>query len=130
MKYMKVLFIEKIKCAARSRVRSIIGGAIDCSPACVRSYDVCSVTSLCTFDCGRCVRSHKLRSIADNCLRIPTAQVLKRWSIGPTRATCETRVHVAALDRTVWGQDFNFCSITPFSTPICTKDLQHSKTLK
>ena len=57
------------------------------------------VSTPCTFDCGRCVRSHKMRSIADNCLRIPTTQELKRWSIGPARATRETRVHVSTLDR-------------------------------
>jgi hypothetical protein len=32
----KVLFKGKIKCAARSRVRSIAGGAIDRSPVCSR----------------------------------------------------------------------------------------------
>jgi hypothetical protein len=30
----KVLFISKIKCAARSGVRSIVGGVIDHSPVC------------------------------------------------------------------------------------------------
>jgi hypothetical protein len=33
----KVLFIGKIKCVARSGVRSITGGAIDRSPVCGRS---------------------------------------------------------------------------------------------
>ena len=36
-KYIKVLFIDKIKCATRLEVRSIAVGAIDCSPICVRS---------------------------------------------------------------------------------------------
>ena len=45
------------------------------------------VSAPCTFDHGHCVRphcvrSHKMRSIADNCLKIPTAQELKRWSMG------------------------------------------------
>ena len=34
-KYIKVLFINKIKCVARSGVRSITGGEIDRSPVCV-----------------------------------------------------------------------------------------------
>ena len=36
MKYINVLFIDKHKCAARLGVRSIVGGAIDHSPTCVR----------------------------------------------------------------------------------------------
>ena len=71
----KVLFIDKIKCAARSGVRSIAGSAINRSLACVRFHDVRSVAGPCKFDRGRCVRSHKMRLIADNYLRIPTAQV-------------------------------------------------------
>ena len=47
MKYMKVLFIYKIKCVARSRVRSIAGSAIDRKPTSVWSYDVCLVVALC-----------------------------------------------------------------------------------
>ena len=62
------------------------------------------VSTLCTFDRGHCirlhcVRSHKMRLIPDNCLRIPTAQELKQWSIRPARARRETQVHVDALDR-------------------------------
>ena len=98
MKLHKVLFIDKIKCAARSGVRSIACGVIDRIPTCVRSYDVRSIAPLCTFNHGRYVRWHKMRSITNNCLKIPTAQVLKRWSIGPARATRETWVYVAALD--------------------------------
>ena len=63
------------------------------------------------FDRISCDRSQKLRSIADNCLRIPTAQVLKQWSIGPTRATSETRVHMAALDRAPCARSYQVRSI-------------------
>ena len=40
MKLQRVLFIDKVKCAARSGVRSIVNVAIDRIPACVRSYTV------------------------------------------------------------------------------------------
>jgi hypothetical protein len=40
MKYMKVLFIRKMKCAARSRVSLIADGALDRRPVCVRLYAV------------------------------------------------------------------------------------------
>ena len=122
-----------------------------------------SVLAPCTFNHGHCVRlycvrSHKMRSIADNCLKILTAQVLKRWRLRPARAMrglrltwpaldlmrCDrsqcTRSHQvrsiapSALDRTKcdqshWqGSNFYFCSISPFWNPICIKDLQHTKT--
>ena len=73
MKIHNVLFIDKIKCAARSRVRSIAGVAIDCIPVCVRSYDVRLVAAPCqlrvrsivdvafnynAFDHTMCDRSH------------------------------------------------------------------------
>ena len=47
MKLRRVLFIDKVKCAARSRVRSIADVAIDRIPACVRSYVVHSVAASC-----------------------------------------------------------------------------------
>ena len=83
------------KCCDRSHsyMRSILCCAFG------RSF----MSALCTFDCGRCirphcVRSHKMRSILDNCLRILTAQELKQWSIGLARVTRETWVHMAMLD--------------------------------
>jgi hypothetical protein len=51
----KGLFIDKIKCAIRSGVRSIAGGMID-----LRLVSV---------------QSHTVRSISRICLRIPTVQV-------------------------------------------------------
>ena len=85
------------------------GQRCDRSQSCMRSivysaFDPRAVSSPCMFDRRRCirlpcVRSHKMRSIANNCLRIPIAQELKRWSIGPARAMRETRVHVSMFDR-------------------------------
>ena len=95
-------------------MRSIAGGAID-RKWCDRSQVVRSIVvphafnrllyvrsqgrAPCRFDRGRCVRSHNMRSIADNYLRIFTAQELKRWNIGPARTTRETGVNVSALNR-------------------------------
>ena len=88
---------------------------------CARSHMVRSIVVPHAFDCLLCVRfqgrvisiyvqslvlrSTALRliiqygSIADNCLIIPTAQELKRWSVGPAKTTLETWVHVSALNR-------------------------------
>ena len=63
MKLHKVLFIDKIKCTVRSGVRSIAGGAIDRSPACVRSYALCSISGPYAFDSRR-LSLTALRSIA------------------------------------------------------------------
>ena len=49
-KLQRVLFIDKIKCAARSGVRLIAGCAIDRNPACIQSYDVRSVVDLCQLN--------------------------------------------------------------------------------
>ena len=78
MKYTQGLFISKIKCAAKSGVHSIAGSALERRPPCVQSFEVCSTAKSCTFDRVLCVRSHTMRSIACNCLRILTAQMLKR----------------------------------------------------
>ena len=107
----KVLFIEKIKCAARLGVRSITWSTLDRNLICTRSSNMRSVVASCTFDRGRCVwpyciRSQKMRSIADNYLRIPMAQVLKRWRLGPARATRGLRLTWPVLDlmRCDWPQ--------------------------
>ena len=102
-KYTQGLFISKIKCAARSGVRSIAGSALEHKPPCIRSFDVRSTTKSCTFDrvlCVRphCVRSHGVRSITCNCLKIPTTQVLKRWRLEPVRATRGLRLTWLTLD--------------------------------
>jgi hypothetical protein len=59
----KVLFIGKIKCAARSGVRSIAGGAIDRSPVCGQSWVLRSISGPYTFD-HRHLSLITLRSIA------------------------------------------------------------------
>ena len=105
------------------------------------TFDLRALSSPCTFDRGscirpHCVRSHKMRSIVGNCLRIPTVQVLKRWSIGPARATRGMGVYVAVLDRRscvrshLQGPKFYLCLISPISATNCTNDLQHTKILK
>ena len=106
-------------------MRSIASGAIDRIPAYIQSYAVRSVTASCqlcvrlivgvtfgrisasaphTFNrrsCVRlhCIQSYNIRSIADNCLRIPMMQESKRWIIGPAKAMRETQVYVVVLDR-------------------------------
>jgi hypothetical protein len=58
MKLHKVLFIDKMKCAARSGVHSITGNALERMPGCVRSFDVRSTINSCTFDHVHCVRPY------------------------------------------------------------------------
>ena len=110
-----------------------------------------SASAPCTFDCRHCVRLHCVRSynmqsITDNYLRISTAQELKWWIIGPTRAMRETRVYVVALDRDPYARAQCFRShqvrlialsgiktsilISPLFATNCINDLQHTKTLK
>ena len=150
---MKVLFIEKIKCAARSGVRLIAGGAIDRNLACVRSYDVHSVVSPCqlrvrsivgvafdrtAFDCKICDRLHVTASEVPRRKWVSDGGKGNVWNAGlrgcaqsrPLGSSAMRSIAPSALDRTIRGQDFNVCSITPFWTPICTNDLQHTKTLK
>ena len=121
---------------SHSRMHSIVYSA----------FDPRAVSSPCTFDHGRCVRpycvrSHKMQSIANNYLKIPTAQELKRWNIGPAWVTWEMRVHVAALNRATCtrahcarshcqGIRLQLFLISPLLATNCTKDLQHTKTLK
>ena len=100
----KILFIDKNKYAARSGMRSITRSVLDHSLVCARSFDVRSTTKSCTFDRVLCVRPHCVRSqgvwsIAGNCLKISTVQVLKQWRIGPTKATRGLRLTWLTLDR-------------------------------
>jgi hypothetical protein len=76
----EILFIDKIKRAARSGVHLNAGCAFDRTPACIRSSDMHSaaVASQCHVRlsvgvCVRmyCVRPQPLRSTADNCSEIP-----------------------------------------------------------
>ena len=70
---------------------------------------VSSIASPCAFDRVLCVRPHYIplhgmRSITRNCLRNPTAQVLKRWRLGPAKATRDMRLTRHALDRAPWAR--------------------------
>ena len=121
-------------------MRSIAGGAIDRSLPCVRSSALRSILGPCqlhvclivgvafdrtTFDCTRCDRSQITT------FRIPTVQVLKRWSIGLARATWGTQVYVVALDcrscirSHLQGPKFYLRLISPLLAINCTNVLQH-----
>ena len=94
-KYMKVLFIDKINYATRSGVSSIAVPYVFDRMQCIRSQ-----TRVCIWSCA--VRSNVMRSvqsIAHNYLRVPTAQVLKRWRLGPAKATRGLRLSWLMLDR-------------------------------
>jgi hypothetical protein len=100
----KVLFINKNKCAAKSRVHSITGSALKRKLACIRSFDMRLTAKSCMFDRVLCVqphcfRSHDVRSIARNYFRIPTAQVLKQWRLGLARAMWGLQLTWLTLDR-------------------------------
>jgi hypothetical protein len=119
-------FVRRRYIRSQSRVRSVVY-------LCVRPY---------------CVRSQCLRSIADNCLWIPTTHALKRWSIGSARATRGLRLMWSVLNRGLcarlqlrtiadlvrsnarpgaWYASWPFLTFKP---RFHDKDLQHNITLK
>jgi hypothetical protein len=64
----EILFIDKIKRAARLGVRSNAGGAFDLTPACVRrfgAFDHKSITATCVFERRR-LSLHVLHSTTDS----------------------------------------------------------------
>ena len=129
-----VLFIGKIRYAARSRVPSIVGSALECSPVYVRSHAVRSILGPCVFNCmqrvrSQCVQSRDVWLIARNCLRIPTVQAMKRWWLGQykicgwrgMRSIVPLRLKRTALDHIGRGQDSIFAQFHPFEPQIAPR---------
>ena len=99
----RVLFIDNFNMLSGTWMRSIAG------PSALDHSAVSSIAGPCAFNCVLCIRPHYVRShcvgsIAHNCLKIFTTQVLKRWRPGPARATHDMLLTRHVLDCAPWAR--------------------------